>query len=134
MFAALAGVDRIVHAGDFDTDDVFVMLDALAPVIGVRGNMDTSGFVATLPDRAEEHLGGVDVVVQHRPFGVVADVPDSTESVLIHGHTHEPAATHEGSRLVLNPGAVFAPRGGYGPSLVRLTIRSGAVEYDFVEV
>src|SRR6478752_4527875 len=38
--AALAGCDRIIHAGDIGSPDVLARLGALAPVHAVRGNVD----------------------------------------------------------------------------------------------
>lgn len=39
-------VDEILHAGDIDSDDVLIELQAIAPVTAVRGNMDMRGRVA----------------------------------------------------------------------------------------
>jgi hypothetical protein len=44
--AALAGCDRIIHAGDIGSPDVLARLGALAPVHAVRGNIDYGAWSA----------------------------------------------------------------------------------------
>ncbi len=46
--AALAGVDRILHAGDVGRPEILDALRAIAPVTAVRGNVDTSSWADTL--------------------------------------------------------------------------------------
>ena len=52
---ALQGVDRIIHAGDIGGAWILDHLEAIAPVVAVRGNMDsTPGAPA-----AVREMGGV---------------------------------------------------------------------------
>ena len=48
--AALASVDRILHAGDIDGRVVLQMLGSLAPITAVRGNMDRGAWARGLPE------------------------------------------------------------------------------------
>ena len=55
---ALKGSEVILHAGDVGRDDVLDALEAIAPVIAIRGNIDKSGRAAELPDTRDlEFLG-----------------------------------------------------------------------------
>ena len=38
--AALAGAERIIHAGDIGRPEILTALEAIAPVVAVRGNND----------------------------------------------------------------------------------------------
>lgn len=98
--AALRGCDHIIHAGDIGPG-VLGPLRALAPVSAVRGNVDTAGPEADLPDELTITLAGHAVTVVHR----LADAPPAGWEVLVFGHCHRQHADFEGGRLALNPGA-----------------------------
>lgn len=54
----LKGSDLILHAGDVGRDEVLDALEAIAPVVAIRGNIDKTGRAATLPDAQDlEFLG-----------------------------------------------------------------------------
>ena len=55
---ALAGVDRIVHAGDIGAPEVLAQLATLAPLDAVRGNNDRAAWARRLPQAAVLELGG----------------------------------------------------------------------------
>ena len=106
-----AGVDLIVHAGDVGDPHVLAALEAMAPVLAVRGNID-GGPLAALPLSAVRTVRGVRVAALHiagppgRPNAearalVAAEAPD----LLVVGHSHVPGFSQVGSTLVVNPGA-----------------------------
>lgn len=111
LAAHFAGVDLIVHAGDVGDPHVLAALEALAPVLAVRGNID-GGRLAELPLAATRDVRGVRVAALHiagppgRPNAdaralVAAEAPD----VLVVGHSHVPGFSRIGGTLVVNPGA-----------------------------
>jgi hypothetical protein len=55
---ALAGVTRIVHAGDVGAPEVLRALARVAPVTAVRGNNDHGTWAARLPETARVAVGG----------------------------------------------------------------------------
>ena len=65
---ALRGVDLILHAGDVDEPWGLAPLQALAPVLAVRGNyhvLDRSAAGATLPRTVELDLAGRHLAMEH---------------------------------------------------------------------
>jgi predicted phosphodiesterase len=112
---ALAGVDTIVHAGDVEATSgpsrfVLEQLRAIAPVVAVRGNGDTSGDAALLTDVA----AGVDVVVT--------------------GHSHKAHVERVGDVLYLNPGSAGDGR-GHGLSVAIVSVApDGSAEAEIVEL
>ena len=46
---AMRGCERIIHAGDVGFADVLSQLRDLAPVIAVRGNVDSEAWAMRLP-------------------------------------------------------------------------------------
>jgi predicted phosphodiesterase len=47
---ALAGSDLIIHAGDIGKPEILDALRALAPVVAVRGNIETEPWASALED------------------------------------------------------------------------------------
>ena len=116
-----AGVDAIVHCGDFVAPPVIPSFDLEGvPVHAVRGNNDgeREGLVSafesldggTLHGRfAELEFDGVDMAVLHgdrRP--VIEALATSGEyEYVLHGHWHVREQRSVGETTVLNPGAQF---------------------------
>ena len=50
---ALRGSDLIIHAGDVGKPELIDVLLTLAPVVAVRGNIDTGAWASRLPSRCE---------------------------------------------------------------------------------
>src|SRR5689334_5317371 len=64
--SALAGVDRIIHAGDVGQPAVLAALAAVAPVVAVRGNVDRGPWAEALPHTAVVEIGALRLYVLHR--------------------------------------------------------------------
>ena len=128
LFAALAGVEQILHAGDVGPDEVLIELETIAPVSAVFGNTDLPGN-PRLVDELVLDIGGVSIHVSHgHEFG--SPTPAKllavyTQQVLVYGHTHRQMITEVAGRLVINPGAAGARRFDLQPSVARLTIEGG---------
>lgn len=128
VFAALAGVELILHAGDVGPCEVLTELEAIAPVLAVFGNTDVPGD----PRMAKEFVldfDGVTVHVSHghelgspTPAKLLAAYP---QRVLVYGHTHRQLIIEADGRLVINPGAAGARRFDLQPSVARLVIEDG---------
>ncbi|ADV67047.1 metallophosphoesterase family protein [Deinococcus maricopensis] len=114
--AFLAGVDLILHAGDVGRADLLTRLNALAPTLAVRGNVDRSEGVRTLPlTVAHELPGGVWIYMLHdlNDLDLVPEVAGFR--VVVSGHSHVPRAVWRGEVLFLNPGSC-------GPRRFRLPV------------
>ena len=61
----LAGVAHIVHAGDIGRPDIIVGLRRIAPVIAIRGNVDTDHWAERYPDTKMVRVGGRSIYVLH---------------------------------------------------------------------
>ena len=114
VFEALAGVSRILHAGDVGPPEILAELSAIAPISAVYGNTDAPGR-PDLVERIEETIGGVRVLVTHghelgspTPPRLVGAYP--TAQVIVYGHTHQQLITKAARRIVINPGAAGARR------------------------
>lgn len=132
VFAALAGVDLIIHAGDVTGVAALEGLRAVAPVVAVRGNHDEEAGHTRLPRDVVVHVGRRRIGVTHgtRPAPVEAagglaslalGRPEllgfhrrvrrrfgAVDAVVV-GHIHMPVHRIVGGALVFSPGAVYVP-------------------------
>ena len=123
--AALAGVQRILHAGDVGGPDVLDALSKLAPVDAVYGNVDDRHDPSLARERVVT-IGGVTIHVSHghelgQPTPQLA-LATYREDVVIFGHTHRAIVLRDAGRLALNPGAAGPRRFELAASVARLTI------------
>ena len=131
LVRALAGVSRILHAGDVGTPRVLDDLARIAPVAAVRGNTD-SGVdpeLSRLPAFAVVDVAGVRFAVTHirgRALGLDQARLRGCD-VYVFGHTHVPVIEKEDGMLVINPGSASRPRGGHAASVAVVSIESGVV-------
>ena len=139
VFEVFAGVEHILHAGDFGEVEILDELAAIAPVTGVWGNVDGWDVRKRVPEVAEVELAGTRVVVLHgmqlgapTPVKAAAAYPDA--GLVVFGHSHRPVIEQVGSVLAVNPGSA-GPRRFRDPVTVALAeIEGGKVTARLVEL
>jgi len=109
MLKALAGVDLIVHAGDFTETAVLEGLRTLGEVKAVCGNMDARGIQMALPRKELFVVAGKKIGVVHGwgiPFGIASRVRGEFDDVdiIIFGHSHMSCNERIRGALMFNPG------------------------------
>ena len=126
---ALRGADVILHAGDVGGPRVLQELGELAPVIAVRGNVDSHAWAQALPESRRLELQDIPVLLVH-DRALVGTLPGSAGlQVVVFGHSHEPLAqTHDGV-LWFNPGSAGPKRFSLPVSLGFLEIEDGQVRH-----
>lgn len=103
--AFLIGCDYIVHGGDVGAPEILDELAAMAPLIAVRGNNDTQPWAARLPQTELIRLGHVFVYVIHDLVELDIDPGAAGVSVVVSGHSHQPAVEERDGILYVNPGS-----------------------------
>jgi putative phosphoesterase len=83
-------VAHIVHAGDIGRPDIIVGLHRIAPVIAIRGNVDTDHWAERYPDTEMVRLGGRSIYVLHDIHELQLDPVSCGVDVVISGHSHRP--------------------------------------------
>jgi len=126
-FAALRGVDAIVHAGDIGAPEVLTRLATIAPVTAVRGNNDRDAWARALPDDATLELGGVRLYVLHDRAELHFDPEQAGFAAVITGHSHRPSLERRGTVLFVNPGSAGPRRFTLPVSTARLRVANGRV-------
>ena len=118
----LSGCHRILHAGDVGDPDVLRRLERVAPVLAVRGNVDTEPPLGDLPVAVRHRFGPWEVGMTHIREDLERHRIDDCD-IQIFGHSHKPALVWEGRRLLLNPGACGRQRFHLPLTIARLTFR-----------
>jgi hypothetical protein len=106
---ALAGVDIIIHAGDFTEKAVLDGLRAIGQVKAVCGNMDSTELKRSLPESNVFEAGGKKIGLIHgsgAPWGIAERVRKrfSGVDIIVFGHSHEPCNRYIQGVLLVNPG------------------------------
>jgi putative phosphoesterase len=101
----MAGVTQIIHAGDIGRPDVISRLSRIAPVIAIRGNVDTGAWAEAFPTTVMARLGERSVFVLHDVHELDLDPVASGIDVVISGHSHQPKTETVRGVLYLNPGS-----------------------------
>jgi putative phosphoesterase len=126
--AALAGVERIVHAGDIGGPDVLAALQRVAPVTAVRGNNDRGAWAAAVAETEVVEIGGLSLYVLHDLHELDLDPRAAGFAAVIAGHSHQPRVEARDGVLYLNPGSAGPRRFTLPISLARLTITHGRIK------
>lgn len=136
VFAALAGVSQIFHAGDVGPPEVLTELATIAPIRAVYGNTDAPGR-PDLEERIDVTIGGVRILVTHghelgspNPNTLVKMYPEA--KVIVYGHTHRQMLTKAARLVVVNPGAAGPQRFKLMPSVAKLYIRNGQADAEII--
>jgi hypothetical protein len=132
--AALAGVERIVHAGDIGERAVLDALARVAPVTAVRGNNDRGGWAAAIPATEVIEVGGVSLYLLHDVHDLDLDPRAAGFAAVIAGHSHRPRIDERDGVLYLNPGSAGPRRFTLPVSVARLTIARGRVNARLVSL
>jgi hypothetical protein len=130
--AALAGVERIVHAGDIGSPDVLSRLGRVAPVVAVRGNNDRDAWAAHIPETEVVEIGGVSLYLLHDLHELDLDPRAAGFAAVIAGHSHQPRVDERDGVLYLNPGSAGPRRFKLPISLARLTVIGPRVRAELV--
>jgi uncharacterized protein len=128
---ALRGSDLIIHAGDVGDSNILEALRKLAPVVAVRGNVDTEEWAKSLPETAAVEAGAVNIYVLHDSKALDLDPSAAGFQIVVSGHSHKPGQTEQKGVLYVNPGSA-GPRRFSLPitvALLDLTGKPWSVEF-----
>lgn len=131
---ALQGSDLIIHAGDVGKPEIIADLEALAPVVAVRGNVDTGAWAQALPLTAVAEAGPVLLYVLHDIHELDLDPAVAGFHVVVSGHSHQPSRTERSGVLYLNPGSAGPRRFRLPVTVARLSLSESPWKVDFVDL
>lgn len=132
--AALQGVDRILHAGDVGDPEILVALSKTAPVVAVRGNVDTASWVRALRQTEMIEVGGMSIYMLHDLEQLDLKPEAAGIRAVVYGHSHQPKIEEKNGVLFFNPGSA-GPRRFHKPiSIGKLTIEARIVRAEVIDL
>jgi putative phosphoesterase len=131
--AALAGVERIIHAGDIGGPEILASLAAIAPLTAVRGNNDRGAWASALAATEVVDAGdGILIYVIHDAGELDLDPAAGGFRVVISGHSHKPRCDERDGVLWFNPGSAGPRRFRLPIAVGRLVLERGGVRGEIV--
>lgn len=131
---ALREVDLILHAGDIGNPQVLKALQAIAPVIAVRGNIDNGDWAQNLPDWQVVEVGALYVYILHDVKEIELSPAAAGFQVVVSGHSHKPSVEAREGVLYVNPGSAGPRRFKLPVSVARLEVSGESVTAQVVEL
>ena len=116
----LAGSDHILHLGDVGDPEILGKLAAIAPVTAIRGNIDTHGPCARLPETEVASLAGREFYMLHDVHQLDLDPAAAGFAAVLYGHSHRPEIRWNKGVLYFNPGSC-------GPRRFQLPVTCGEI-------
>jgi len=130
---ALRGSDLIIHAGDVGDPKILKELRKLAPVVAVRGNVDTEEWAETLPLTTVVEAGSVLIYVLHDVNALDMD-PAAGIRVVVSGHSHKPTKLKRDGVLYVNPGSAGPRRFQLPITVARLNLAEKPWKLELVDL
>jgi hypothetical protein len=131
---ALQGSQLIIHAGDVGKPEIIDELQAVAPVVAVRGNIDKGTWASLLPDTAIAEAGSTLIYVLHDLQQLDLDPAASGFSIVVSGHSHKPTRAERTGVLYLNPGSAGPRRFRLPITVARIDLGQSPWQVDFIDL
>ena len=139
VFEAFSDVELILHAGDLTSPRVIDVLEDIAPVMAVQGNMDRANGI-NLPKAKVIDAEDLRIGLVHGEIYPRADTQqllylakELNVDILVSGHSHQPKIEQLEGILLLNPGSPIVPRLA-DRTVMLLEINNKEVDVEIVKI
>lgn len=130
---ALEGSDLVIHAGDVGDLQILDELRRLAPVVAVRGNIDT-GACAELPETAVAQVGSSLIYVLHDIKALDLKPKAAGMTMVVSGHSHKPSQQERDAVIYVNPGSAGPRRFNLRVTIARADLTWNPWHVEFIEL
>jgi putative phosphoesterase len=131
---ALEGSELIIHAGDVGNPEIIETLRAIAPVIAVRGNVDTEGWASALSETEVVETGAATIFVLHDAHALDLNPAAAGFHIIVSGHSHKPSRTEHDGVLYINPGSAGPRRFQLPVTIARLNLAQTPWNVEFIDL
>jgi putative phosphoesterase len=131
---ALRGSELILHAGDVGKPEILDTLRKIAPVVAVRGNVDTAPWAQDLPETAAAEAGAILIYMLHDVNALDLNPAAAGFHVVVSGHSHKPGKTERDGVLYINPGSAGPRRFNLPITVALLRLERGLCDVEFVDL
>ena len=130
--AALQGSTLIIHAGDVGSPDILDALHQIAPIVAVRGNVDTGPWAERLPQTEVVQVDDSSLYVLHILDELDLDPPTAGFRAVISGHSHRAKMETKDGLVYFNPGSAGPRRFDLPVSVGRLLLADGTLRGEII--
>lgn len=130
----LRGSELILHAGDVGKPEILDTLKQIAPVIAVRGNVDTAAWANILSETAVAEAGPVSIYILHNLQQLDLKPAAAGFHIVVSGHTHKPLCERRDSVLYINPGSAGPRRFDLPVTVARLNLAVTPWTPEFIQL
>ncbi|MFC7063042.1 metallophosphoesterase family protein [Halobacillus seohaensis] len=109
--------DLVIHAGDWQTPEVYEEFQQYGKLIGVYGNVDTDEIKQLVPRRQIISIQGFSIGIVHghgekktTEKRVVEEFDQEKVDLIIFGHSHLPLLKFSKKTMLFNPGSATDKR------------------------
>jgi putative phosphoesterase len=135
VLSLLEGSAHILHLGDVGDPEILGKLSSIAPVTAIRGNIDTHGPCARLPETEVATLAGLDFYMLHDVHRLDLDPAAARFAAVLYGHSHKPEIHRKKGVLYCNPGSCGPRRFQLPITCARVTIHeNGQIEAEILKL
>jgi uncharacterized protein len=131
---ALRGSDLILHAGDVGSQGILETLRAVAPVIAVRGNVDTGAWGQALPLTEVIQVGTASIYMLHILQDLDVNPVAGGFQIVVSGHSHKPGRFEKDGVLYVNPGSAGPRRFQLPVTVARLNLGVSPWKVEFIDL
>jgi hypothetical protein len=131
---AMQGSELIIHAGDVGKPEILDGLKAVAPVIAVRGNIDTGAWASALPLTAVIEAQSSTIYVIHDIHDLNLDPAAAGFNIVVSGHSHKAGRKDVSGVLYINPGSAGPRRFRLPVTVARLDVGLTPWKVDFINL
>jgi putative phosphoesterase len=131
---ALQGSGLILHAGDVGDPKILESLQDIAPVVAIRGNVDTESWADSLFATAVVSASGVMIYMLHDVQSLDLSPQAAGFEIILSGHSHKPKQERQDGVLYINPGSAGPRRFQLPISLARLDLAARPWSVEFLSL
>ena len=130
----LRGSDLILHAGDVGGPGILEALRGVAPIVAVRGNVDTDPWGQTLPLTEIVQVGPVMIYIQHILQDLDINPAAAGIHIVVSGHSHKAGQTNKDGVVYINPGSAGPRRFQLPVTVARLDLGKRPWKVEFIDL
>ena len=131
---ALRGSDLIIHAGDVGNAEILESLRKIAPVVAVRGNVDTTEWAKALPETAVVEAAAANIYVLHDSNALDLNPAAAGFQIVVSGHSHKPGQIERDGVTFINPGSAGPRRFTLPITVARLDLGVRPWRLEFIDL
>ena len=130
----LRGSHLILHAGDVGGPEILSNLRNVAPVVAIRGNVDTEFWASALPETEVVTAAGVVFYMLHDVQRLDLSPEAAGFSAVLSGHSHKAIQEFRGKVLYINPGSAGPRRFTLPVTVARLDLKKRPLHAEIISI